>query len=346
VSGGELDGARASGRAVSPATHDQKSHGSPLADEVGGNYNGQHSREVADLLANYTPRMPAAQWLAIADFTRACVSDMAVAKSARYARAHLSPTAHLVHWATQTASLDFDREEIFHPSTIARFVETQRSNREGNTKQTLTKTLLRMSRTLTGSKPEDFRRPTLRLPTLAPHDDSDFARLASWAEGQTNPDRRRIADAMLAFTLGAGLKPAELGAARREDVTFDDSGISITVHEITPRTVPVHALWADRAQSAFDRSEPGEYLVMPARPRTSRHIDFARYSRRVGEVVPNGTDLRATWVVRAVDLLHPRAAAHFAGIKHSGGLQPYFPHTRRIDFENSTALLRGTGDRW
>jgi len=298
------------------------------------------------MLANYTPRMPAAQWLAIADFTRACVADMVVSKSARYARAYLSPTAHLVLWATQTASLDFDREEIFHPTTIARFVETQRSHHGSNTSKTLTETLSRMSRTLTGSKPHEFRRRTLRRPTLTLYGNSDFARLASWADGQANLERRRIADAMLGFMLGAGLKPAELGAARHEDVTFDDSGVSITVREITPRTVPVHALWADRATSAYDRSAPGEYLVMPDKARTTRNIDFARYSRRVGEDVPNGTDLRATWVVRAIDLLHPRATVHFAGIKDSGSLRPHLQYTRDIDFEASMAILRGTGERW
>ena len=320
--------------------------GTPSKSVMVGNYNGQLSEEVAMTIANYSPRMVSAHWQPIAEFTRACVSEVFVTDSTQYAREYMKSTARFVLWATQTASLDLDREEIFHPSAIDRYLELGRRINTAKFQMHLAAMLRKMSAAFTGTGRADFRPvESLRHPTV-PYLPSEFAGLASWVDGQAQPGRRRNTSAVIGFCLGAGLRMKELSEARVEDVQDGPDGLAISVGGSFARAVPVHALWERHARSALAHAEPGEYIVKPTAVRGGHPIDVLQYSRVPGREVPTVVRLRSTWIVRALDLLPARAVQHYAGLGPVGAAEQFLQHTNGIDVDASLSFLRGSGDRW
>jgi integrase len=298
------------------------------------------------VIAHYTPQMPTGQWMAIADFTRECVKEIMVSSSSSYARQYMKSTARLVLWATQVASLDLDREEIFHRSSIDRYLETVQRTNSPKAQRNLATMLRKMGVTFTSAVPGDFKVSGSYRRAVRPYPLSEFAGLASWVGGQAHPGRRRNASAIVGFCMGAGLRMTELSLARAEDVTVDDSGMAITVGGRFARQVPVHALWEDFARTAFSYVSAGEYLVKPTAVRGTRPIDTLQYTRVAGHETPTVVRLRATWIVRSLDLLPVRSVQHFAGLGPLGAAESFICHAGDIDFEDSIALLRGTRDRW
>ena len=297
------------------------------------------------MIAGYTPLLPTGSWNEVAQFTRESVRDMAV-DSPGNARAYLTNVARLSLWARRTAGLDLVREEIFDPSTISRYLESVRGTLSPATHQRITALLIRMSGALNDTAPESFRYRRRVKRKAGLYVPSEFATMSSWAATQHTPDQRRDANAIVGFGLGAGLRTNELSAARVEDVKVESAGVTITVRGAHPRTVPVHALWEDEATAAVLGARVGEYLLLPGAVRNSHTLNLSQFSRRRGEDVPTMERLRATWVVRTMELLPVRAAAHFAGLASLGAFTPYIVHTADIEFDRATAKLRGSGDRW
>jgi integrase len=298
------------------------------------------------VIQSYTPQMVSAHWQPIAEFTRACVSELVVTNSTQYAREYMKNAARFVLWATRTASLDLDREEIFHPSAIDRYLELGQRVNTAKYQMHLAAMLRKMSAAFTGTDRGDFRPVEAPRHPTVPYLPSEFPRLASWVDGQAQPGRRRNTSAVIGFCLGAGLRMKELSEARVEDVEDGPDGLSVSVGGSFARTVPVHALWERHARSALAHAEPGEYIVKPTAARGGHPIDVLQYSRVPGREVPTAIRLRSTWIVRALDLLPARAVQHFAGLGPVGAAEQFLPHTHDVDVDASLSLLRGSGDRW
>jgi integrase len=300
----------------------------PLGSERSGNYNDRLSEEVTVLIANYKPQIPAAHWVPIAEFTRACVSEVFTTNSTQYAREFMTCTARFVIWSTRVASLDLDREEIFHPSTVDRYMELLRRDNTSKLLRHVASILRQMSAAFTGTARDDFRPVEYQRRSVLPYPPSEFPRLASWVDGQAQPGRRRNTSAIIGFCQGAGLRARELTDARVEDVIVGRAGLSIAVGGQFAREVPVHALWEDYARAALAHAEPGEYIVSPTAVRGGHPIDAVKYSRVAGREVPSVLRLRATWIVRALDLLPARAVQHFAGLGPLGAVDMFLGHRR------------------
>jgi hypothetical protein len=317
-----------------------------LATHSAGNYNGQLSEEeVAAVISNYKPHLPTPQWLKIAEFVRACVTDMHVVGTASYVRNHLKLTTRLTLWATATASLELDRDEIFDQSTITRHVQILRDANPRNAHRRTLAILIAMSESLIGTQRKEFR-PRHYKPKLGdPYPASDLPSILSWATGQGAVQQKRAADALIGFCLGAGVRNREMAAARVRDVVVDTSGVSINVAGPFARTVPVHAFLADYARAAVRGVDEDDYLILPGITNRSM-LDLVHYARRNGAEPPSARRLRGAWLVRALDLLPPRSAAHFGGLGPFGSAAPYMDYLTAIDVEASTSVLRGSEDRW
>ena len=72
---------------------------------------------------------------------------------------------------------------------------------------------------------------------FAPYEQRERAQLYSVAASQRYPWRRYSARMLLAFGLGAGLRPGELVAANGRDVTIDEAGASLRVRGARRRVV-------------------------------------------------------------------------------------------------------------
>jgi integrase len=328
-----------------PVPRRYRSAGSLLATSAAGHYDGQHSEEVATVIANYTPQMVVAHWLAIADFTRSAVTDLGLSGDATYVRHYLKLTARLALWATRTASLDLDRKEIFHPSTIERFILTKHPDANSGSGRHATSILISMSATLTGTERAEFRPRKFERRLADPYSDSDHAWIISWAEGQSSTQQRQAANALVGFCLGAGLRNNEMAAARVEDVVDDAAGLSIAVRGQFARTVPVHAYWEDHARAALRGADADAYLILPGISKRTM-LDLVHYARGRSSDSPSARRLRGAWLVRALNLLPPRAAAHFGGLGPLGAAEPFMHFLDDIDFEAAITTLRGTGECW
>ncbi|WP_411700977.1 hypothetical protein [Conyzicola sp.] len=332
-------------RSLEP-NHRLTAEGTPLGARTGGYYNDQLSEgEVAALIANYKPHLPTTQWLKIADFVRACVTDVKVVGTGDHVRDHMKITSRLTLWATATASLELDRKEIFDPSTISRFVQLVRDASPQNPHKRTLSLLIAMSESLIGTKRTEFRPRVYGRTPADLYSSSDLGWILGWAAGQGAVQRKRAADALIGFCLGAGARNTEMAAARVRDVIVDTSGVSVSIGGPFARTVPVHAFLADYARAAVRGVDGDDYLILPGIANRSM-LDLVHYARRNGAEAPMPRRLRGMWLVRTLDLLPPRSAAHFGGMAPLGSAAPYMEYLAAIDVEASTTILRGSEDRW
>jgi len=310
-----------------------------LGEHGNGDYNDHDSEEVLTVIARYKPHMPTVYWLQIADFTRSCVGHLRI-QNPMLAREFMGTTARFVLWAYQTAAMDLVRSDIFHPSTINRYVESlgHRTYRPGVS--IIRARLIRMSEELQQTPRQSFKTIRHTTPDSRPYSDAAIPGLVSWAKTQRTLAQRKNSDAVLGFMRGAGLRTKELLATRLEDVTSDESGLFVTVNGNHPRTIPIQSKWEAHVRRAIDGLAPNSYVLKPEVKARVLALDTKNYRHRDPNA-PLPSRLRATWVVRAFDLLPASAAIHFSGISALGGLNPYKPHLRVTDAEYAIAILRG-----
>ena len=300
------------------------------------------------LISEYAPAMATPRWVDVNEFTRDCISEMAVLHNRVEADTYLSVVSHLVNWATGVASLPLDVQEIFHPNTISDFMLTVRRTMGDFMYNRAVRVLTQMRETLVFANPSQVPPPGYGMTNFSIFAEADFQGLADWADSLSRPGRPRDADAMLAFSGGAGLTDVELFYARAQDIVFRTDGVFIFVPGENPRSVPVHAFWEERVRARFSGTAPRAHLILP---------DVSRSRRRPTGVTPGfrsaaddpaqlSTRLRATWLERAGRLLDPVAAAHFSGFGVEGGPVATRELVKTIDFEASAAILRGAGERW
>ena len=90
----------------------------------------------------------------------------------------------------------------------------------------------------------------------APYSDKERAELSSIASSQPRAMWRDSAVALLALGIGAGLRPGELVAAKRDDVSVKRAAVSIRVAD--GRIVPVTGTWARQLADLASRAEHGQ----------------------------------------------------------------------------------------
>jgi hypothetical protein len=327
------------------ADYEWPTKGTPSATKLDGDYNDHLSEEVASVIANYKPHLPTPRWLKVAGFVRACVTDVKIIGNASHVRDHMRMTTQLTLWATETASLELDREEIFDPSTITRFIQIMRAASQRNSHKRVFSLLIAMSEALIGTRRTEFPPRSYGRTPGDPYSSSDLTWILSWAATQSSTQQRRAADALIGFCLGAGVRNTEMAKALVRDVHVDASGVFINVTGPFARTVPVHAFLADYARSAVRGVDEGDYLILPGIA-NRKTLDLVHYARHNGAEPPQARRLRGTWLVRALDVLPLRSAAHFGGLGPLGSAAPYMEYLTAIDVETSTAALRGSEDRW
>lgn len=197
--------------------------------------------------------------------------------------------------------------------------------------------------------------------TLKPWDDEQAARIALWTSGLRPAGRRDRLRAVLALTLGAGLRRRDLVEITGRHVTADDQGVRVTVPAITApdgmspfavrmpgdsgRTVTVAAAWEQDVLLAADRA--GDNLLV-APNRTELNPDtLSRVIERTNRTAPAGDEFavrraRNTWLVRHMAAGTPlpllMEQAGLGTVEHLGDLLPYVP---KADPAAAAAFMRG-----
>lgn len=305
-----------------------------------------YRRSVAEVIAEYTPRIDADDWAEIADFVRSVVSDYEPENPDIAGRTLFATTRH-VRWCNQHG-YPLEVEKIFRPQIIEVSVDRGMAAFNAKTRASARARLYRVSEMLmTGPyQPVVRRHPAPRHDPLKPYTEAEIVLLRSWADNQRTAYRRDSAWVLLALGLGAGLKAKEMTGVRAGDVTIDGDGVLVRITQgESPRSVPMLVDWEapliEAVQAAQGRAN--QFLFMPLREESYIYRGVTRFIQRTrfGRFPITVTRLRTTWIIHHLTLGTPlRLLMDAAGFAKPENLGAYIPHLPTVDPERARCLLR------
>lgn len=311
-----------------------------------GGFSYSQSEEEALYLAkkidSYTPKMNPTHWAVIEEFVRAAITD---AQPDRFTTAQpwLSNVAQLVMWCWKSECIELERELVFAPSTIFRFMES-RTDLESGSRATIRSTLLRISERLIGPTEgvRDVRRYTNMQGTI-PYTRAERISLRSFIQGEGTEYRRRNLRAIVALGAGAGLTPFELMLMQPEHVQDTDEALLVNVPGSRARTVPVFVEWEDLLRESVAEADKDMPFVLSSRGkfRYANAIPDFLYSCAGHGLRPHCQRLRSTWVVSHLNARTPiNLLLEAAGVTEISTLGRYLKYVDPIDEKSKTDLLR------
>lgn len=227
-------------------------------------------------------------------------------------------------WGLGTAGFDPILEELFTTRNIERFVtaasETYAKGVLGNVRTRLFRLAERIA------DPKDRRRPIKPLPAAdpaTPYSEAEEASLRSWAWTQSG-ERSISAMNLLALGLGAGLSTSEITNLRIADVTQAEH-TTLAIGGSRPRLVTMLDAWADELQGLD--GEPSRFVFRHARKSTGKNVVSHFVSRAAGKVTPQPQRLRATWIVRHLEL-----GTNVVALMAAAGVDSLEAFTRYVQF--------------
>ena len=248
----------------------------------------------------------------------------------------------LVDWST-AEGIPLDRELIFDPDTIERFVELALAN--DRSQATYRSVLRSVAPKLTKHAP--WAAPPVRLhrrQLAAPYSAAELASVIADAAQQPTATRRRGARALLALGLGAGLDGRWAARVRAIDVARRSGAVFIEVGEPAPRLVAVRAEYEEAVVELA--ASAGEEFLFGGRSESQNRTGHLAASL----IVPTGHPplspprLRSTWL-----LAHLEAGTRVPELCQAAGLQgtaafgELLGFASRLSEVDAARCLRGSG---
>jgi hypothetical protein len=305
----------------------------------------RHSQaEVRHWLEQYRPRtVQAYRWESmLGSFVVSAVVALdppSISMAGRYARA----LSRLADWCL-TEGLALDLEVVLDPDSVERFTSTLPRNRSTATYRA---DLRRLGRRLTKHAPwEPLTDTVSRRAVAPPYSPLELTTLRRFAAGQSTPERRRRATALIALGAGAGLDGRWCTTIRPQDLRRTWAGLLVRVGSPNARTVPVLASFeADLEELRLGPRD--EVLVGGAYQARKRASDLvARLDAAPGCPRLSSSRLRSTWLVHHLTvgtrLPELAAAAGLVGVTVLSDLLGFVP---RLPQEEADRELRGQNVR-
>ena len=290
-------------------------------------------------IEHYRPQIPPVQWAGIRKFVVKAALETG-APNEKWATDLLGFLARFVLWATQTAGLPLDRDIIFLPSTIDRYVLTGMTL--GPRSRQLAETRLRnVAQAL--MSPLGVRRFNVPTNDARPYLAADLPALFSWAATQRSPRTRQDAHAVLGFAGGAGLRGTELAQVRGRDVIRTDDGHTVAIRGDFPRVVAVRQGWNRAVERAMLGVDDDSFVAIPHGAPANRAAMLANFGRRAGGHAPRVARLRVTWVMTFLNVLPLGSLLKAAGYKTPASLKRYTDLAATMDEADLLELLRRPG---
>ena len=183
-----------------------------------------------------------------------------------------------------------------------------------------------------------------------PHTPVEVATLWVWAQGLRPATRRDRILAVLALSLGCGLRAGELVRVTPESVHADADGVHVTVvADRGIRVVTCDRVWEDRLLGLVENTEPGHPLTSPWRrdPATARGLQNALASAQHTDeplVWFSARSLRNTWLVaRLIEGTPVPTLLEAAGVESIEALKAFLVYVPVPDAATRAASLRGHG---
>ena len=294
----------------------------------------KHAAELARRsVDSYIPQaLRAEDWEPIAGFTRALAHDLHPRDDRRAVEA-MRTLSQVVSWAHREG-IPLDRERIFMPDVIDRYIAVGAAHLSEPSRATRRADLRRFGRALTRKAPWEPQPPRMRGGySIVPYTDAEVARLLEVSQQQRTPVQARRLQALLALGLGVGVYPKEAWALTTDDVVVDQGYVCVRIPGEHARTVPVTAPH-DEVIARIIADDPGSTILGFVAPQwdRSRLSHLLQRAELPADCPPLRTHrLRATWA-----LAHLRAGMqlndvmNLAGVsswKMLGYLAPFAPST-------------------
>lgn len=290
------------------------------------------------LVHDYRPKVPAPIWAAVRPAVIAWMDELGVMDAERTRRFLRNLTQLAVH--SYTHGWGLGTADVFDEDVIRHFAD-QRLAQTGTPRPQDISVLKSARKSLLGGKRRDLRIQPAAIRTASPpYGESDLPAIEQWATARKDDNHRRTASAIVALSMGCGLRSDEMLQVRSSDVLSEPNGLSVAVRGKAPRVVPVLTRWQGLLADAVERSTPSTKLI---------GIDGeASHAKYVGNYLhyqqgPDLVRLRITWIVSHLEWGTPiDALLSASGNKYLDWLLPYVALVNR-DQESADRLLRGAG---
>ena len=197
----------------------------------------------ADWPSSFRPQLAdAAVWPKVRPVVEAAIRQLNLSRSPSGIRT-VRVVARLAEWAVEEG-LPLDPEMLLDPDTVERFIEVGLPH--DRSRATYRSVLRRVGPLLTERAPWEPRPASIaRRQVAPPYTDREIEQLRRDAHRQPTAHRRRVARALLALGLGAGLDGRWVTRVAARDVEQRDGVVTVRVGEPSPRVVPVLAPWEE-----------------------------------------------------------------------------------------------------
>lgn len=289
----------------------------------------------------YQPRIDAADWAAVREFTECAVRD-AEGQTPYAAKDLLGSCARLAQWCWRSAGLSLDRETVFRRQVIDRFTQVGLPDHGEAARGNIRSQLLRMSEALLDTQLAPPRlTPLNRSPASAPYTRKEIISLRSWAAHQSTAARRANAEVLLALGAGAGLTAREIGELRVGDIEVDELGVVVHVYGERERQVPVLHEWASVLAERSRQVKPERFAFRENHTTNYDNLISNFVARSKADIQPQSQRLRATWIVQHLAAATPVIPLlRAAGVESLEAFTRYVPHVSKLSpTQERTALM-------
>lgn len=303
-------------------------------------YPSTTSAEVINAVERYEPSGRPTGWEHIKPFVRQ-IAATAASEASDAARLMIVLNA-FVRWAVTEEGLPMTVEGLFTRRVIDAYCAESPTS-EG-TRATYRSKLVAVAEALNpGGMPRRLE-PIARRTIQPPYSPAEMAEFMSWANGQRTDLKRRKARLMLALCAGAGLRAGELDLLR-SDVTVDTQGILLNIRSgESPREVPLLRQWEGWVAAELAGLTHDAPLWMSDVQRKNKSLLNGFTDKTTGKS-PNGTRLRATWIVTHLAAGTPiKELMRAAGMTQFNNLHHYLAYVDNVGELAYRSELRGSVD--
>lgn len=314
---------------------------------VGDGGSNQQTEELADMakrIERYVPKIAPEHWDHLEAFVRDAIRD---AEPDRWSTAQtwLSYLTQHALWCWRDAGMDLEREVIFDPNTISRYINAHPDFQEGS-RATVRSVLLRISNRLLGERGDAWEhRRYGNSKGSVPYSREDVTNIRAYLGSESTEYRRNNLRALVALGGGAGLSPSELLVVTKPDVEVSVDGVFVHIHGARARRVPLIAEWDDLMLDTIARAKNDDLLVLEDRVVRGKSVisDFLCSCTGNG-LRPHMQRLRSTWLLAHLNARTPfPVLMKAAGLSGLASLDRYMKYVAPLPGEAEVSLLRLDG---
>lgn len=292
------------------------------------------------IMLGFTPRVPAAQWDAVREFTLATAVALRPT-TFDSTRRLMSMSARFHSWMWARTGLDLTVDDVYTQNNIDLYVQKRLHDRSDVHKWGVVRQLVANGRALTEAALKGLPAPDLHL--RAPFTPKQIATMHSWSNSLTTLKKRQNAWGLLGLAGGAGVRAEEIVHLTVGDIIVTKGRVFVNVHGPRARQVPVRHAWARvllRSIEGRSMAEPvfrGPYIE-EYRPRIIQTF----LTDHPSVVRPTPSRLRASWLLHHLDNGVPiQVLKTLGGYASYHTLIRYLDLTRPLEVTDYTGLLIG-----